>query len=146
MDEKLLEICEFKDPGYQPIIDFGEWRVAILNYIDEIHPLRIESLERHNETDEVFVLLKGQGILFIGEGGTCIEKIFSQVLEPGKIYNVKQRIWHTVTLSQDGSVLIVENRNTSKENSSYSSLDTEQRRVIIETSRLEQLGNGKDSF
>ena len=66
MDEKLLAIREFIDPGYQPVIDFGGWRVAILNYLDEIHPERIKSMERHNETDEVFVMVKGQGILYIG--------------------------------------------------------------------------------
>ncbi len=74
MDEKLLEICEFIDPGYRPVIDFCEWRVAILNYLDEIQPERIESMERHYETDEVFVMVKGQGILFLGEGDTDIKK------------------------------------------------------------------------
>ena len=137
MNERLLEIGEFTDPGYKPVIDFGEWRVAILNYLDEIHPERIESMERHNETDEVFVLLKGQGILFLGEGDTGIEKIHTQLMVPGKIYNVKRGVWHTVVLSRDGSVLIVENRNTSNENSNYSSLDPEQRRAIIESSQRE---------
>jgi hypothetical protein len=56
---------------------------------------------------------------------------------PGKIYNVKRGIWHAVVLSRDGSVLIVENRNTSKENSNYSMLKPEQRRVIIDASRME---------
>jgi hypothetical protein len=137
MNEKLLEIREFTDPGYQPVIDFGEWRVAILNFIDEILPERIKSMERHNETDEVFVLLKGQGVLFLGDGDTSIRKIYTQGMLPGKIYNVKRGIWHAVVLSRDGSVLIVENRNTSKENSNYSMLKPEQRRVIIDASRME---------
>jgi ureidoglycolate hydrolase len=137
MNEKLLEIREFTDPGYQPVIDFGEWRVAILNFIDEILPDRIKSMERHNETDEVFVLLKGQGVLFLGDGDTNIRKIYTQGMLPGKIYNVKRGIWHAVVLSRDGSVLIVENRNTSKENSNYSMLKPEQRRVIIDASRME---------
>ena len=134
MDEKLLEIREFVDPGYQPVIDFGAWRVAILNYLDEIHPARIDFMERHNETDEVFVLHKGRAILFLGEGETSVEKIQSQALEAGKIYNVKKGVWHTVVLSQDGSVLIVENRNTSRENSNYSPHQVEQRRMIQERS------------
>jgi ureidoglycolate hydrolase len=138
MDEKLLEVREFTGPGYQPVIDFGAWRVAILNFLDEIHPDRIESMERHNGTDEVFVMLKGQGILFLGEGDRCIETIHSHVMEPGKIYNVKRSAWHTVVLSRDGSVLIVENRNTNSENSNYSSLDPEQRSFIIEIARREQ--------
>jgi hypothetical protein len=135
MDEKLCQIRAFTDPGYQPVIDFGAWRVAILNYLDEIHPAKIESMERHNQTDEVFVLQKGQGILFLGEGDEHIEKIHPLNLEPGKIYNVKQSVWHTVVLSRDGSVLIVENRDTSRENSNYSLLDQEQRLLIIEAAR-----------
>jgi hypothetical protein len=138
MDEKLLEIREFTGIGYQPIIDFSQWRVAILNYIDEIHPENIEKMERHNETDEVFVLIKGQGILFLGEGNESVVEIHIQVLEPGKIYNVKKTIWHSVVLSNDGSVLIVENRNTGRENSDYFCLNPQQRGVIVETSRREQ--------
>jgi mannose-6-phosphate isomerase-like protein (cupin superfamily) len=138
MDEKLIEIHEFTDPGYQPVIDFGEWRVAILNYLDEIHPERIESLERHNETDEVFVLIKGKGILFLGEGEARIDKIESQVMESGRIYNVKQGVWHTVVLSRDGSVLIVENRNTCRENSDYSLLEPEQHKSLVEIAQREQ--------
>jgi hypothetical protein len=137
MDEKYLEIRAFSGPGYQPVIDFGAWRVAILNYLDEIHPAKIESMERHNQTDEVFVLQKGRGILFLGEGDEHIGKILPQILEPGKIYNVKQGVWHTVVLSPDGSVLIVENRDTSRANSNYSLLDPEQRNVIRETARQE---------
>ncbi len=133
MDEKLLETREFTGIGYQPVIDFGAWRVAILNYIDEIHPARIDFMERHNETDEVFVLEKGKGILFVGEGDPEIEKIHPQVLEPGKIYNVKKAVWHTVVLSIDGSVLIVENQDTRRENSSYVTLQPEHRRQLLET-------------
>jgi ureidoglycolate hydrolase len=138
MEEKLLEVREYTGPGYQPVIDFGVWRVAILNYLDEIHPKRIDFMERHDETDEVFILLQGQAVLFLGEGdGKHIDTIHSQVMDPGKIYNVKQSVWHTVVLSRDGSVLIVENRNTSDDNSQYVSLDREQRSTIINTSGAE---------
>jgi hypothetical protein len=137
MDKNLLEVREFLDPGYRPVIDFGDWRVAILNYLDEIHPEQIGRMERHNKTDEVFVMLKGRGIIFVGEGDKNIEKIHVQVLEYGKIYNVKCSVWHAVVLSQDGSVLIVENRNTSKKNSRYALLNPEQRHLIISASQSE---------
>jgi hypothetical protein len=138
MDEELLEIREFTGPGYQPVIDFGAWRVAILNYLDEIHPERIQSMERHNETDEVFVLVKGKGILFLGEGAMHITSVIPQVMEAGKIYNVKRGVWHTVVLSRDGSVLIVENQNTTRDNSNYSPLTHDQRSLIVEVARSEQ--------
>ena len=139
MDETLLEIREYTGPGYQPVIDFSAWRVAILNYLDEIHPERIDFVERHNETDEVFVLLKGQALLFLGEGETHLEQLYPQSMEPGKVYNVKRSVWHTIVLSRDGSVLIVENRNTSKENSDYSPLTSGQRSLIVEVAGREQL-------
>jgi hypothetical protein len=142
MEEKLLEIREFTGSGYQPVIDFDTWRVAILNYLDEIDPERIDFMERHNETDEVFVLVKGQGILFLGEGETGIEKIHPQVMQSGKIYNVKKSVWHTVVLSRDGSVLIVENRDTSRENSDYSTLNPKLRSSLVETARQERSNRG----
>lgn len=139
MDEKLLEIREYSEPGYQPVIDFDAWRVAILNFLDEIQPERIDFMERHNETDEVFVMLRGSGILFLGEGKTGVEKIHPQVMEYGKIYNVKRSVWHTVVLSLDGSVLIVENRNTSRDNSDYCSLLPVIRAELVKTAHQEQL-------
>ena len=142
MNEKLLEIREYVDPGYQPVIDFDAWRVAILNYLDEIQPEKISFMERHNETDEVFVMLKGKGILFLGEGEMGIEKIHPQVMEFGKLYNVKRSVWHTVVLSLDGSVLIVENRNTRKENSDYFPLNRELRDMLVEMAHQEQLNWG----
>ncbi len=138
MNEKLLEIREYTGPGYQPVVDFETWRVAILSYLDEIHPGRIESVERHNETDEVFVMLKGLGILFLGEGEMQVERIYPQVMEFGKVYNVKRGVWHTVVLSPDAAILIVENQNTSRENSDYSLLEPKQRTLIFETAKREQ--------
>jgi ureidoglycolate hydrolase len=138
MDETLIEIREYAGPGYQSLIDYDTWRVAILNYLEEIHPKRIAFMERHNETDEVFVLMRGKGIIFLGEGVTRIETINSYVMEPGRIYNVRKSVWHTIVLSRDGSVLIVENRNTGKENSHYSALNKEQRQKVVETAQREQ--------
>ena len=66
----LLEIRSYTGEGYLPLIDFGAWRVAILRYIDELLPERLTHMQRHDETDEVFVLLAGRCILYLGEGAT----------------------------------------------------------------------------
>lgn len=133
IDENLIEIREYSGPGYRPLVDYGAWRVAILNYIDEIHPTHNQQMERHNETDEVFVLLKGKAILFAGEGEKKVEAIYPQVMDSGKIYNVKRGVWHTIVMSPDAAVLITENRDTSQANSDYSPLTDEQRRFLQET-------------
>jgi ureidoglycolate hydrolase len=132
MDEKLVEVHTYTENGFKPLVFFNSWRVAVLNYIDELEPANIHRVERHPETDEVFVLLRGKGILFAGGGESEIEKLFAQEMEPGIIYNVKPRTWHTVVLSQDASVLIVENADTGEQNSQFCELRPEQRQFIME--------------
>lgn len=129
--ESLLEIREYKGEGYQPLVDYGEWRVAILRYIDELLPEHISRMQRHNETDEVFVLLEGRCILFFGEGTEQITRILAQDLEKLKLYNVKRSTWHTHTLSEDATVLIIENRDTTNHNSPEIELTPEQRKQLI---------------
>lgn len=130
MDEKLLEKREFTDAGYSPVVDYGTWRVAVLNYTDELLPQNIADMQRHDETDEVFVLLRGRCILFLGDGAETVTTIYAQDMQPFKIYNVKKGAWHTHTLSHDAMVLIVENKDTT--NSPRCSLDETQRQRIID--------------
>jgi ureidoglycolate hydrolase len=140
MNNKLLDICEFTGEGFQPLVYFGTWRVAVLNYIEDLHPAKIDKLERHPETDEVFVLTRGQGILFLSDGEPQVANLYPQVMEVGKIYNVKPSTWHTIVLSRDASVLIVENGDTCEDNSEYVSLKKEHRRFILSIAQSEQTG------
>ncbi|MBE3118179.1 MAG: hypothetical protein IMZ50_05410 [Candidatus Atribacteria bacterium] len=140
LDEKLLEIRDYSGEGFQPLVYFGTWRVAVLNYIEDLHPAKIDTLERHPETDEVFVLTRGQGILFLGDGESQVANLYPQVMEVGKIYNVKPHTWHTIVLSRDASVLIVENGDTGEDNSEYVSLKPEHRRFILSIAQSEQPG------
>src|SRR5512136_1724442 len=117
IDETLLEVREYEEEGYRPLVRFGAWRVAVLNFIDDLLPARLTDMQRHDETDEVFVLLQGSCILFLGEGREGIEKIHAIDLQPRKVYNVKKGVWHTHTLSRDTTVLIVENQDTGAGNS-----------------------------
>ncbi len=137
MDETFLEIRDYGGKGYQPLIDFGEWRVAFLRYLDDIQPDLINTMERHTKTDEVFVLLNGRGALIMGGNGAEAAGICEQMLESGKVYNIKRLAWHTILLSRDATVLLVENRDTGKHNSEYASLSPTQRGQIMEIARRE---------
>ena len=119
MDKTILDIREYNKVGYKALVDYGEWRVAILNYIDELDLDQNPRLERHMETDEVFVLLRGKTVLYMGGNEKQVKKITPQVMEPGKLYNVKRAAWHNILMSHDASVLLIENKNTSKKNSEY---------------------------
>ncbi len=125
---ELLEVSEYGGEGYQPLIDFETWRVAILRWTDELLPENLDRAQRHDETDEVFVLLAGRCILFLLDG----DEVYAQDLEPLKLYNVKPGVWHTHTLSLDATVLIVENYDTTGDNSPEKPLSKAQRECIVE--------------
>lgn len=126
----LCEVSEFRGEGYKPLVDFEAWRVAILNYIDELESDRIDALQRHDETDEVFVLLSGRCILFFGRGRDALEGIEAVDMEKGKVYNVKRGAWHSHTLSRDAMVLIVENADTRDANSPKISIPPRMRALL----------------
>ncbi len=129
-EQKLVEIHEYRGDGYRPLIDFGAWRVALLKYCDELRPENIETMQRHEETDEVFVLLRGKCLLFAGDGKEEAGDVHIYPMEPLKLFNVKKGVWHTHSLSEEAVVLIVENRDTTSANSPVIRLNDEQRRKI----------------
>ena len=120
MNEELITVSENKDLGYRPLVYFEGWRMAILN--DDPEKFRREKtafLERHNETDEAFVLLKGDCTLLIGGNGAFPEDIVYVPMERNKVYNVRKAVWHNLIGTVGFSVLIVENADTSKQNSDF---------------------------
>jgi hypothetical protein len=115
----LLEIKGFEGQGYEPLVDFGTWRVAALRYLDEIAPDHINSMERHTATDEVFVLAKGIGMLVLGGNGKVVDEIQTIIMEVGKVYNIKLNSWHNIILSEDAHVIIIENQDTGENNTEH---------------------------
>ncbi len=132
MDEDVLEIRSHEGEGYKALVDFGSWRVAILRCENELLPGQQLSMERHLETDEVFMLIQGTGALILGGNGREVGPLQVHAMEIGKLYNVRKNGWHTVSLSRDASVLIVENRDTVRANSEYEAITQEQRQWIAE--------------
>jgi len=137
LPESLIEVREHDAPDYKPLIDFGAWRVALMNYTSDLRPEKINRMQKHIETDEVFVLLAGKCILFLGEGEEVVSVIHAVDMQMYKLYNVKRGVWHSHTFSEDAKVLIVENCDTVAANSPFVNLTIEQLREIVEqTKRL----------
>lgn len=133
--EHLLEIHQHHAPSYKPLVDFESWRVAVLNFSNDLLPENLTRMQRHNETDEVFVLLQGRCMLFVGEGSDNVTGIYAEDLVAGRVYNVKRAVWHTHTLSPDAKVLVVENRDTTYDNSPFVNLTPEQHQQLIALTR-----------
>ena len=134
--EKLLEVREHTTEGYRPLVDFSAWRVAVLNYSPELRPENITAMQRHNETDEVFVLLRGRCLLYIGAGESAVTQVYAEDMAPLKVYNVRKGVWHHHALSEDAMVLVVENRDTTYDNSPFCQLTETQRREVVALSRM----------
>lgn len=130
ISEQLLEVRQHTGPGYRPLVDFEAWRVAVLNFAEELRVDKIARMQRHNETDEVFVLLRGRCLLFVGEGRETVTAIHGVDLEPHRLYNVKKAVWHHHTLSEDAQVLVVENRDTTYDNSPFCPLSGAQQEQL----------------
>ena len=113
-----LDIFEHSGQEYLRLVDNAKWTLACLNWAPRFDEANLCALERHNLTDETFVLLQGKATLLVGEKAERVE------MEPLKYYNIRAGIWHHILVSKDARVLIAENANTSKDNTEYFSLET----------------------
>ena len=129
--ESLIEIREHNGADYKPLIDYETWRVALMNYTSDLLPEKIHKMQKHTETDEVFVLLAGHCILFLGKGDESVSQVHAVDMQPFKLYNVKRGAWHSHTFSKDAKVLIVENRDTVDANSPFVELSDSQHKEIV---------------
>lgn len=125
-----IEIIEFPKEDYEPLVDYETWRVAVLRYCENLDPDKIKTMQKHNETDEVFVLLSGQCILYCAGSEEAPGEIQAISMEPMKLYNIKKGVWHNHTMPEGGTVLIVENQNTNDDNSPVLPLTEEQMQQV----------------
>ena len=140
IDENWLQIRDYAGPGFQPLIDFGGWRVAILNHDEKDNAEASSRMERHKQTDEVFVLIGGAATLLLGGNGRQADAVVPIRMEPRKLYNVRRNAWHSVLLGRDASILIVENSDTTEGNSEYAELAVAQTAQVLAIQQREGLG------
>ncbi|OGS20895.1 MAG: hypothetical protein A2252_00670 [Elusimicrobia bacterium RIFOXYA2_FULL_39_19] len=121
MDTKVLQIRKYKSKGFRPLIDFENWRVAMLNPCKDVSYGTLKALERHMKTDEVFVLLSGKAVLLCGGGDKVpAEDLNPVVMKPKTVYNFPKACWHSIIMKKRAKILIVENTGTGQNNTEYS--------------------------
>ena len=113
-----LDIIEYGGDGYRRLVNNAKWTLATLNYGERFDAKNLSALERHNATDETFVLLTGEATLLIGPKAEPVR------MEPLKYYNVRAGIWHHIHVTPGTRVLIGESADTSAANSDYLDLAT----------------------
>lgn len=147
--EEGVEMLGFPKEDYMPLKDYESWRVAVLKSCENTKCENINWMQKHLFTDEVFVLLDGHCTLLVAGEGEAPENFKAIEMIPHKIYNIKKGYWHNHVLDENGEVLIVENQNTTDDNSPvYSLNETEinQLRKCVDKHReisVERVKNGK---
>ncbi len=114
---KKLEIQEYTEQGYKPLVYSAGWMVALMNWDPKMAVENARKVERHKLTDEVFILLKGKAAFYLEEGEGNLRVV---AMQPGKLYNVPQGVWHNALATPDVQFAIIENRDTNL-------MDTEER-------------------
>lgn len=112
-----MEIKKNEGKQWEIGAQHDKWSVGMLAYGEKFS--RFSMLERHNCTDEVFVLVKGQATLYVADENI---KVTAHEMEQGAVYNVKKGEWHHIVVSRDALVMVVENSDTTRENSDYLTL------------------------
>ncbi len=111
-----LHVFETKEPGFHPAVIFESWKVSVFNSAPVWREENISYLQKHDFSDEVFVLLDGECTLLISREEKP-KDIYGVKLEKGKIYNVPKGTWHSHVLGENTKILVVENTNTVPGNS-----------------------------
>ena len=117
---------EFSGEGMQRVFENEKWTVGIKNWKPANDITGIDNLERHNKTDELFVLIAGTCTLVSAvetENGLAFSKT---VMEPNKVYNIPATLWHNTITTKDTKMILIEDSNTSMENSDVISLTAAQ--------------------
>ena len=102
----MIEKHTYNQDGFQVLKEFEGWKIGFLRYSERFSACA--EMERHLETDEVFVLLKGNATLYTEEEVCPMRRSI--------LYNIPKGVWHHIVVSEDASVLVIENSNTSKAN------------------------------
>jgi len=112
MSASTIETFFHTGEGFRPLLIRDGWQVSQLNDREDLHADTIRQVERHEATDEVFVLVKGEAALVTGAeraGALVLETVR---MEPGATYNIPRGVWHTIMTAPGMQVMIVEKDNT----------------------------------
>ncbi|MHC4917941.1 MAG: hypothetical protein ACYTGB_20910 [Planctomycetota bacterium] len=111
-----LQVVDTREAGWHvPVEDGGGWMAAFMNGDSDGWKLPAK-IERHSETDEVFLLLEGQATLGLAGDGEEPGDLAAVSMKPLVLYNVLNRYWHTCAFGPGSRVLIVERAGTGKGN------------------------------
>ena len=101
-------------PGFELICTNNSFKCAFITRSAQYAPGQIKAMKRHNESDEVFILIQGKAMLVTGE--PTQKQYMKTALQSGISYCVEAGTWHYLAVSEDALVFVTENSQVSGEN------------------------------
>jgi mannose-6-phosphate isomerase-like protein (cupin superfamily) len=118
-----LKVEAFDGEGLKRAVEYGDWFVAIKNWKSANDVDGFDMIERHMQTDEVFVLLDGGCTLLVDRSPDDDgNELGAFPMERGKVYCIPAGVWHNTITTRDAKLVLVENRDTSAANSEIRTL------------------------
>ena len=130
----MMEILKyaFEGEGMTRVFENEKWMVGIKNWKPMNDIANINNLERHNETDELFILLSGRcTLLYANETAEGLD-IRAVDMEPLKVYNIPRSLWHNTVTEKDTKLALIEDSSTGSANSDCIDLTEDQIRFVHE--------------
>lgn len=125
-----VETYTYTGEAMKRVYENVKWTIGVKNWKPGSDPGMIDCLERHNETDELFVLVEGSCVLVYAEEAESGLQFGSVKMEPGAVYNIPQSLWHNAITSKDAKLIVMEDVSTGMNNSDMLTLDKEQTALV----------------
>ena len=113
----------FSKNGFCKIEKNEHFICAFITHSDAYSEGKINIMKRHNDTDEVFVLLEGSATLFTRE--KTDEECDVTPLLKNTAYTVKASTWHHLATSKDAVVFVTESGALNPENTDTADVSSE---------------------
>ena len=104
--------------GFDAVHNFETWKTAFITAAPQYGRLKV--WKRHLQTDETFILLKGNAVIYtLDEAGNAVKT----PMQAEKLYVVEKATWHHVQVEDNALLFVVENSDTSKDNTEQKPAD-----------------------
>ena len=127
----MLTTATYTADGFCPVVRNPQFLCAFITPSPMYAPGPVREMKRHNDTDEVFVLLEGTAVLLTRDN--LGEPCRFTPLSPLSAYTVHAGTWHYLAMSKDAKVFVTESGSLKRENTDTANVEAENILAVIES-------------
>lgn len=117
----MIISAKSKKIGFDTVFNNQNFKCAFITASKDYSFGAVSMMKKHENTDEIFVLLCGNAVMLTFEN----DKFKETRLCEKQAYNVTKGTWHYLAVSKDAMVFVAENSDTTAANSPVLKLETE---------------------